>query len=195
MFALGGNGGSTKFDPVDNKVEVYNVSRSSWMPGPEYPYSSHITNYAIQPFANEFIIFGGMDILSCSAGSPDSGRAFTVNCIISTIASYNPFEKTWSYLGQMKTPRYGHSVVLLNNQFMVFGGVYEQTYKPKIETYIFDENYSKNRRAKRSRMLFTAYDYDQKLNFSAETLISGKLGEDLAVMIVPPLYADKCNTL
>ena len=164
------------------------------MPGPEYPYSIHITNYAIQAVANEFIIFGGMDFLSCSDGPPETSRA---NCIFNHIASYNPFEKNWRYLGQMKTPRFGHSVVLLNNQFMVFGGVYKQAYKPNIETYIFDEKSSTSHRAKRSRMLYTPYDYESnvRVNFSAETLISGKLGEDLAVMIVPPLYADKCNTL
>ena len=153
-------------DHNHNHAEIYNASSLSWKVRPSYPYAPSITNYAIQAVGNQFIIFGGVNFKHCSF---HSSRTFSSDCISSTIASYNPFKNEWHNLGKLKTPRYGHSVALVNNQFIVIGGVYPAK-NNFTETYLFNED---------------------KVTFSVETEIPFHLGADLEVMIVPSIYTDQ----
>ena len=146
------------------------------MKRPSYPYTRSITDYAIQAVDNQFIIFGGVDHKLCSERRPV--QHLVSNCISSIIASYNPFENEWRNLGRLKTPRYRHSVALVNNQFIVIGGV-STTRSSSAETYLFDED---------------------EVKFSVETTFPVYLRGDLAVMTVPPqytesLYVDQCEFL
>ena len=77
-----------------------------------YPFSEHITEYAILPVGNEFIIFGGVDYSNCRI----------ILCTkLSTIAGFNPFKNTWRRLGKLKSPRNSH-VIRLYDQFIMIGG-------------------------------------------------------------------------
>ena len=185
VFAVGGPGTFEKNNyswPIvglshyynHNNAEIYNASSLSWKVRPSYPYAPSITNYAIQAVGNQFIIFGGVNFKHFSW---QSSRNFNSDCISSTIASYNPFENEWKNLGKLKTPRYGHSVALVNNQFIVIGGVYSPGKGHFAETYLFNED---------------------RITFSVETEIPLNLGADLEVIVSPglsSLYTDQhyCN--
>ena len=41
---------------------------------------------------------------------------------LSTIARFDPIKNSWTKMGDLKTPRYGHSVVQVDNKFIVYGG-------------------------------------------------------------------------
>ena len=132
-------------------------------------------NYAIQAVGDEFIIFGGVSHLSVKYCYEDSSRTFKSDCISSTIASYNPYENEWRNLGRLKTPRHDHSVALVNNQFIVIGGVYSPWKGHFAETYFFNES------------IQPAYSTLDRVTFSVETEIPLKLGADLEIIVSPGL--------
>ena len=172
MFAVGGVGKMENtqlrsFEQNHNHAEIYSATSLSWIGRPSYPYAPSITNYAIQAVGDEFIIFGGVNFKTTIFG--DCSGAFNLDCISSTIASYNPFKNEWHTLGKLKTPRYGHSVALVNNQFIIIGGVYPEK-NNFTETYLFNKD---------------------KVTFSVETEIPLSLGADLEVMVVPSIYTDQ----
>ena len=41
----------------------------------------------------------------------------------STIARYDPIKNSWTKLGSLKVARYGHSVIQIDNEFIVVGGI------------------------------------------------------------------------
>ena len=83
------------------------MARSSWATKADYPYHSYICDYAMVAFGEHFIVFGGY-------GSYSSYK--------STIAKFTPRLNKWTKLGSLRSPRYSHGVVGVNNHFVVVGG-------------------------------------------------------------------------
>ena len=75
----------------------YCISSLKWEQRPNYPFSEHITGYAIQPVENEFIIFGGFD----SSYGRNTDGYWKPQSTLSTIAGFNPFTNTWRHLGKL----------------------------------------------------------------------------------------------
>ena len=158
-----------------NNAETYNISSLKWEQRPSYPFSNHITAYAILPVEDEFIIFGGLD----SSHGRDTNGFWKPQSRISTIAGFNPFKNTWRHLGKLKSPRHGHSVIRLYGQFVIIGGLrYDKagnSSSSSIESYMFNENGS-----------------NPEFEFSFEKIVPYQLGLN-QVMNVPSSYTDQCD--
>ena len=95
-----GNPGHT---PHHKKAEKY--ENGNWSDIPDAPVASKLSHYAVIFNAGNFYYFGG------SLGYPDN-----------TIRSLSAATWTWSEVGRLNAARYGHGVILVDNNFMIVGG-------------------------------------------------------------------------
>ena len=93
-----------------NKVELFTLTSSKWQIKKEYSINNlkDISWYSILAAEKKFIIFGGF---SYKFGTQ------------STIARFDPVKNSWEVLGNLKEKRHGHSVIKVDNEFIVVGGV------------------------------------------------------------------------
>ena len=113
-------------------TELYSVHNETWRRVSDYPYRNDISTTPVLYFQDSFLVFGGY---------PNQGwecsRTFVeknpkkVNLQfrnIEIIASFSllPFDssaaESWSEVGKLMGPRYGHAVIELYGQFMIIGG-------------------------------------------------------------------------
>ena len=83
----------------------------SWSDIPEPPVGQSLSNYAVIFDAGNFYYFGGFD----------SGKGLQ-----KSILRLNADSWTWSNVGQLNSIRDGHGVTLIDNTFMVIGGMSSQ---------------------------------------------------------------------
>ena len=97
-----------------------NTSSLKWETKKQYPYKTWIYAARSLFYRDQFITFGGV---------PSRNR----------IAAYNPKTDNWSTLGAMKTKRSYTSVIQIEDEFLIVGGLE------------MDESESNSRRSERCR--------------------------------------------
>ena len=100
LFAVG------DWSTFSNVAELYLVKESRWQPVDAYPFGDFIFFAPVVGVNDDFYVFGGyVDY----AESP-------------TIAQFSTRTQTWSHIGGLLTRRDGHSVTVLDDQFLIIGG-------------------------------------------------------------------------
>ena len=123
MFAFGSlpklGGSSADY----RSTELMDTQTMKWTTKQEYPYEEKIFAARSLFYSDQFIIFGG-----------ELGYS-----TVSRIAAYNPQTDNWSTLGFLKTKRTYTSVIQMEDEFLIIGGLE------------MDESESNSRRSERCR--------------------------------------------
>ena len=90
------------------KNELFTLADSKWVTKKEYPYASSIYFFSILTVEKKFILFGGWNTFLSER--------------LGTIARFDPAKNVWKHLGKLIKPRNRHSVVQLDNNFIIVGG-------------------------------------------------------------------------
>ena len=93
-----------------NKNELFTSTDSKWVTKKDYPYAEAVYFFSILTFEQKFILFGGWN------GKLTPGER------LSRIARFDPAKNKWKPLGKLNKPRNRHSVVQLDNEFIIVGG-------------------------------------------------------------------------
>ena len=108
--------GSGNIHSPHKKNELFTLTDSQWVTKKEYPESFLIPDviaiyyYSILTVEKKFILFGGW--------IPGAVQGVRVD----TIARFDPAKNVWKNLGKLIKPRNRHSVVQLDNNFIIVGG-------------------------------------------------------------------------
>ena len=92
------------------------MSSSKWQKKNSYPYKIDISYFSILTVEKKFIMFGGM------SSTLDKTTGKYKETFESTITRFDPIQDSWKKLGNLKVARQGHSVIQVDNEFIVVGG-------------------------------------------------------------------------
>ena len=87
------------------KTELLNLSTLTWYTIADYPFADGISSYAVVYNDDNFYVFGG-----------DSGYH------VSTIARLGAYSRVWHKMGDLRSARAGHGVILSQGSYLIVGG-------------------------------------------------------------------------
>ena len=88
------------------KTELLNFSTRKWKETLPYLNCTEIYSFAAFFYQHEFYVVGGR----------------TKNEILSTVTTFNPMIEKWTKIGDLKFPRYDHTVDVVNDKVYIIGG-------------------------------------------------------------------------
>ena len=88
------------------KTELLNFSTRKWKKTLPYLNYTEIYSFAAFFYQHEFYVVGGR----------------TKNEILSTVTTFNPMIEKWTKIGDLKFPRYDHTVDVVNDKVYIIGG-------------------------------------------------------------------------
>ena len=88
------------------KTEILNFSTWRWKNSLPYLNYTEIYSFATFYYQNEFYVVGGR----------------TKNEILSTVTSFDPMTAKWTQVGNLKFPRYDHTIDVINDKLYIMGG-------------------------------------------------------------------------
>ena len=88
------------------KTELLNFSTWEWEESPPYFNYTEIYSFAAFFYQHDFYVVGGR----------------TKTKVLSTVTKLNPMTKTWTEVGYLKSPRFGHMISVIRDKLYVIGG-------------------------------------------------------------------------
>ena len=88
------------------KTELLNFSTWNWRKSLPYLNYSEIYSFAAFFYHDEFYVVGGR----------------TKNEILSSVTTFNPITEKWTGIGNLRSPRYDHTVDIINDKLYIIGG-------------------------------------------------------------------------
>ena len=88
------------------KTELLNFSNHKWKESSSYLNHTVIYSFAAFFYRNNFYVIGG--------------RA--KNKILSTVTTFNPMTEKWTKIGDLKFPRYDHTIDVIKDKIYIIGG-------------------------------------------------------------------------
>ena len=88
------------------KTELLNFSSWNWTESSPYLNYTEIYSFATFYYQNEFYVVGGR----------------TKNEILSTVTSFDPMTEKWTQVGNLKFPRYDHTIDVIGDKLYIIGG-------------------------------------------------------------------------
>ena len=88
------------------QTELLNFSTWKWRKSLPYFNFAEIYSFAAFFYQYEFYVVGGK----------------TKSLVLSSVASFNPITERWTRIGNLKSPRYGHTIDVTNDKLYIIGG-------------------------------------------------------------------------
>ena len=89
------------------KTELLNFSTLKWKESLPYLNYSEFYSFAAFFYQQDFYVVGGR----------------TKKKILSTVTKFNPMTEKWIEVGNLKLPRYGHTIDVTNDKLYIIGGL------------------------------------------------------------------------
>ena len=89
------------------QTELLKFSTLEWKKSSPYLSYTEIYSFAAFFYGNEFYIVGGR----------------TKNEILSKVTSFDPMTEKWTPIGNLKSPRYDHTIEVISDKLYVIGGL------------------------------------------------------------------------
>ena len=88
------------------KTELLNFSTRKWKESLPYLNYSEVYSFAAFFYQPDFYVVGGR----------------TKNEILSTVTTFNPITEKWTEIGNLKFPRYDHTIHVIGDKLYIIGG-------------------------------------------------------------------------
>ena len=88
------------------KTELHSFSTLEWKESLPYLNYSEIYSFAVFFYHNAFYVVGGR----------------TKNEVLSTVTTFNPMTEKWTEVGNLKFPRYDHTIDVIGDKVYIIGG-------------------------------------------------------------------------
>ena len=89
------------------KTELLKFSNWKWKESSPYLNFSEVYSFAAFFYQNDFYVVGGR----------------TKNTILSVVTTFNPITEKWTEIGNLKFPRYDHTVDVIGDKLYIIGGL------------------------------------------------------------------------
>ena len=108
---------------IHAKTELLDFLTFKWKESLPYFSYTEIYSFAALFYQNEFYVVGGR----------------TKNQILSKVSTFNPIIEKWSQIGNLKLPRYGHTIDVTYDKLYIIGGLETIEYCDLVNGFVCSE--------------------------------------------------------